>query len=136
MPLQNPESLFSTPEFRKTGALFWPDYWKFSSDNPLWQITGQACEDEWEQESGQLVLDKEKSWRPLWMSMFFQMDHEFYFKIILGDKDTFRFGWKITDTPYHMISHPASTAGRFRQGRFCGHVSNKSKKRNILQDSK
>ena len=122
MPLRDPQFLFDSKEFKETGALFWRDFWKFPSDNPLWQITGLPCEDEWEQESGQLVLDKKRAWKPLLMSMFFQKNHEFYFKIILGDKDTYRFAWKVTETPYHMMQHHCGIGGRIRQGRFCGHT--------------
>lgn len=122
MPLKNPEFLFETDEYEQTGAIFWPDFWKFPLDNPLWQITNQQCEDEWEQESGQLVIHKGKTFKALLLSMFFQRDHEFYFKVILGDKDTFRFAWKITNTPYYMIERPVALGGRIRQGRFCGHT--------------
>lgn len=122
MPLRDPEFLFGTAEFQETGALFWPDFWKFPIDNPLWRITGRQCEDEWEQESGQMVLDKHRSWRALLVSFFFQQDHAFYFRFLLGDKDTFRFAWKVTDTPYYMNEYPLAIAGRIRQGHFCGHT--------------
>lgn len=90
-------------------------------DHPMWEITERPCEDEWEQESGQLLIDKQRGWRALLISLFFQRDHDFYFKIILGDKDTFRFGWKLAGTAYHMIKQPVAIGGRVRQGRFCGH---------------
>jgi hypothetical protein len=121
MPLKNPEYLFDSEEFKQIGAVFWNDFWKFPTDNPMWQITGQLCSDEWEQESGQLLLDKEKAWRGLLMSLHFQSLHEFYFNIILGDKDTYRFGFMVSETPYHTIRHPVGIAGRIRQEKFCGH---------------
>jgi hypothetical protein len=119
-PMRNPAYLFHTPEYKETGSLFWPDLWKLPSDNPVWRILDLPCEDEWEQEAGQLVLDKQRVWKGLFMSLFFQMDHTFYFRILLGDKDTFRLGWRITNTPYHMVRHPVAVGGRVRQGRFCG----------------
>ena len=122
MPLQNPETLFDTIEYRATGALFWPDYWKMPTNQPIWPILGRQCEDEFEQESGQLVINKRIGFKALLLSMFFQKDHAFYFRILLGDKDTFRFAWKLTQTPYYMIEQPAGVAGRIRQGKFCGHT--------------
>ena len=122
MPLRDPTFLFGSDAFKETGALFWPDFWKFPIDNPIWQITAQRCEDEWEQESGQLVLDKRRSWEPMLLSMFFQKDHAFYFKLILGDKDTFRMAWKILNRPYYMQPQLPAIGGRIRQGRFCGHT--------------
>jgi len=67
-------------------------------------------------------LNKEQSWVPLLLSMFLQLDHTFYFKIVLGDKDTFRMAWKAARTPYYMVQHPVAIAGRIRQGQFCGHT--------------
>ena len=122
VPLQNPEFLFDVMEYRETGALFWPDFGKFSADHPMWAITNLTCEDEYEQESGQLVIDKKRSWSALLTSLYFQRNHAYYFTIILGDKDTFRFGWKLTHTPYHMVEHPAGLAGRTREDAFCGYV--------------
>lgn len=90
MPLRDPTFLFESQAFTATGALFWPDFWKMPIDQPMWSVMGVQCEDEMEQESGQLVIDKERAWHPLLLSMFLQMRHHFYFKIILGDKDTFR----------------------------------------------
>jgi len=34
IPLKDPSSLFDTPAFIATGALFWPDFWKTHPSNP------------------------------------------------------------------------------------------------------
>ena len=122
MPMKDPSFLFDHLAYQETGSIFWPDFWKFPIDNPMWRITGQQCEEEQEQESGQMVIDKQRVWSALLMSMFFQMDHRFYFRIMLGDKDTYRFAWKVTNTSYHMVQHPLAIAGRTREGHFCGHT--------------
>jgi len=49
--------------------------------------------DEWEQEAGQIVIDKRRHWRPLWLAHYFNLNHEFYYMLLNGDKDTFRFAW-------------------------------------------
>ena len=77
----------------------------------------------WEQEAGQLIVDKSKNfnvsnddnvsygnalgsvWHALHLSLYMQNKNEFYFKLLLGDKDTFRFGWEATKTPYYMNTH-------------------------------
>ncbi|KAI3647582.1 hypothetical protein MP228_007803 [Amoeboaphelidium protococcarum] len=119
--LRDPAILFQHEAYKATGAIFWKDFWKFPYDNPIWKIIRQECHDEFEQESGQLVIDKQRSWQSLLLATYLQMEHKFYFTILLGDKDTFRLAWKVLNQPYHYIENPPAMAGRVRQGRFCGH---------------
>ena len=127
-PVLNPLRLFNTREYLETGSIFWPDFWKFPENDPMWEIMGLECNDEYEQESGQLVINKAKSFTALLLSMFFQINHDFYFQLILGDKDTFRLSWKVTNTPYHMVQYPAAIGGRIRvqaktfKTKFCGYT--------------
>ncbi|KAJ3106566.1 hypothetical protein HDU96_008197 [Phlyctochytrium bullatum] len=128
MALRNPEELFATEEYQETGAVFWPDYWKTSARNPAWKWTNTACKDEWEQESGILVIQKRRSWRPLLLAWYLNRSlairqwHSFLF----GDKDLFRFAWHATRTPFHMVRHHVAPAGHLRVDRnstneyFCG----------------
>lgn len=161
LPIRNPSYLFETPEYRSTGALFWPDYWTTSPSNPIWGVVqGQGDninskenlhedttssnnnendnnkeesnphnnlkdEIEWEQESGQLLVDKARAWEALHLCVF--INSEFYMRLLNGDKDTFRFSWKATNTPYHMIrAWPATLGigtGTFaNQTHLCGHT--------------
>jgi alpha 1,2-mannosyltransferase len=72
MPVRPVEYLFDTEEYLSTGQIFWPDWWKThpgtrkrklaNVDNPVWELFDIPCEDEWEQESGQLVINKRKNW--------------------------------------------------------------------------
>ena len=51
-----------------TGAVFWPDFWKTDPANPIFRLTDTEPSDfpsPWEQESGQLLVDKSKAWRAL-----------------------------------------------------------------------
>ncbi|CAH7668598.1 mannosyltransferase putative-domain-containing protein [Phakopsora pachyrhizi] len=54
------ESLCKSKGYKKLGALFWPDYWKTHGDVPNWLLIGTQCQDDWEQEAGQILIDK--SW--------------------------------------------------------------------------
>jgi hypothetical protein len=121
VPLRDPEFLFESPEFKETGALFWNDYWKSPEDHIMWKITETTCEDDWEQESGEILVDKEKAWNGLLLSLHFQLDHEFYFSFILGDKDTFRFGFKASKTPFFKVRYPPGAIGFMQNGEFVGH---------------
>jgi hypothetical protein len=61
LPLRDPSYLFDHPKYKQTGAIFWPDYWRTSNLNPIWEIV-QEKPHGYEQESGQLLVNKRKSW--------------------------------------------------------------------------
>ncbi|OQR89217.1 hypothetical protein THRCLA_09853 [Thraustotheca clavata] len=77
-PLRDPEYLFATPEFQDTGALFWPDFWhpketifNIHDDSMLWTMLNISFVDMFEQESGQLVINRAKHEQALHMLMFY-----------------------------------------------------------------
>ena len=57
-PSRNPEYLFTSKEYKETGALFWPDFWTLKESNAMWNMIGRAYEPGIQQESGQIVLNK------------------------------------------------------------------------------
>lgn len=58
VPLQSPDFLFSTPEYKEHGALLWPDYWSSSAAPDLRAILGVHSLPGGTTESGQMVFDK------------------------------------------------------------------------------
>jgi hypothetical protein len=40
MPVIDPTFLFETPAYEATGTLFWKDFWKTHTQNPIWDIMG------------------------------------------------------------------------------------------------
>lgn len=102
MPVVNPEFLFSSPEFEATGAVFWPDYWKFTPDDSVWKVFEVAPRDESQFESGQIVLDRKRSWAALNLSMHYNEHSDFYYSHIHGDKDTFHMAWHRLEQKYAM----------------------------------
>jgi hypothetical protein len=71
VPTLDPSYLFETPEFRKTGAIFWPDF-KFADGKRaqvIWKSCGLRAPREKEFESGQIVVDKRRCWRALCLTM-------------------------------------------------------------------
>ncbi len=108
--LKDPSGLFETKEFKKYGAIFWPDYWKTSSENPIWKIVDDY-DDSFEQDSGQLLIDKRRCWKELNICLHFNQNPQFYYSLLYGDKDTFRFAWKALKTPYFMITKEVASCG-------------------------
>ncbi|KAH8554605.1 mannosyltransferase putative-domain-containing protein [Umbelopsis sp. PMI_123] len=122
IPTRNPEYLFHSKEFEETGALFWPDFWKTHPENRIFDILDIPCSDTWEQESGQIYLDKQKAWVPLQLAWYLQSHHELYFQLLNGDKDTFKYAWEALGAPYHMAETFLGMAGTIVEGRYCGHT--------------
>jgi len=108
---KDPSYLFDSTEYQDHGAIFWPDFWTTAKDNPIWEIVGSEDHDSIEQESGQILINKEKCWKELHLCLYFNLNSKYYYEMLLGDKDTFRFAWKALHTPYYMIDTAVGQCG-------------------------
>ncbi len=130
MPLLDPTNVFDIKPYKKTGALFWPDFCNMISARlEMWDILGLERPAVWpsmnpgevlkwtkdckqnfpfEFESGQMLINKKKAWPGLVMTAFINKNNEFFQKrFIHGDKQTFSFGFNVSDTPYSFVrKHP------------------------------
>ncbi|TMW56077.1 hypothetical protein Poli38472_008725 [Pythium oligandrum] len=132
IPTKDPTYLFEEPEFLKTGAIFWPDYWQPSNSlfqltntSLLWELTGVDYVDQFEQESGQVLINRLKSKKALDKLMFYSTHQPRLLEelhLIWGDKDLFRLAWLNTTQPFHYIQFPPAVGGLELQdkGIFCG----------------
>lgn len=106
VPVVDPTYLFDATEFRKAGAVFWPDGTRTPPGDPRWEIFGVPYRDEPEQESGQLLVDKQRCWEPLNLCVWYNEHSDFYYRYVYGDKDTFRFAWHRLGRPFAMPGRP------------------------------
>lgn len=104
--LVDPEFLFDTPPYRERGAIFWPDFTHMEPHRSAWRVFDVPYCDEPEFESGQIVLNKERCWRPLKLAMWYNEFSDFFYKHVYGDKDTFRFAWHRLQQPFAMPPFP------------------------------
>ncbi|POM68153.1 Hypothetical protein PHPALM_15720, partial [Phytophthora palmivora] len=112
VPVRDPAYLFETPEFEKTGAVFWPDYWHphytifhLHGDSLLWELLDLPYIDMFEQESGQLLIDRRKHTASLELVRFFTFhvpNPIEKLKLLWGDKDLFRFARIKRIVPFDM----------------------------------
>jgi alpha 1,2-mannosyltransferase len=74
-------------------------------DNPIFQILDMECADENEQESGQIVIKRSKPgvYKALAMAFYMQQDTHVYYRLLHGDKDTFKYSWRYLGLSYHMV---------------------------------
>lgn len=129
MPLAPLKHLFNTALYTENGrAAFWPDIGKEHADNAVWRVVGDTCSlKEWTFESGQIVLDKRGNGglnlAALWLAAGMLLHHDFWFKLCGGDKDTFRWAFRILDIPYTPAPRWLSALGflnEYEDNRFCG----------------
>jgi alpha 1,2-mannosyltransferase len=121
--IRNPEELFDAEEYAKYGTIFWPDFWETSPKNPIWKITNSVSTNSKEQESGQILINKERCWKELNLCLHFNRLHIYYYKLLLGDKDTFRFAWIALKTPFYMIDIEPAVCGYLDNTNiFCGNT--------------
>jgi alpha 1,2-mannosyltransferase len=120
--VKDPEYLFYSGSYKEYGAVFWPDYWFTSRKNSIWEITGSKAFQLPEQESGQILINKKQCWRELNLSLYFNKLGEYYYKLLLGDKDTFKFAWLALQKPFFMIPKGVGSCGYLDDDRFYGHT--------------
>ncbi|RLN10381.1 hypothetical protein BBJ28_00024663 [Nothophytophthora sp. Chile5] len=129
-PVKDPTYLFMTPEFLAQGTIFWPDFWhpvntifNVNAESLIWELVGTPFVDMFEQESGQLLIDRRRTRVALQVVQLLALREPRHFttlKLLHGDKDLFRLAWLKTQTPFHMIATPAAAAGMLKAKQFCG----------------
>jgi hypothetical protein len=109
VPVRNPEYLFNCPEYRKIGAVFWPDYSRLDRTRSIWKICGISYRDEPEFESGQILVNKAICWKALSLAHWYNQHSDFYYQHIHGDKDTFHLAFRKLGKLYAMPDTPIFT---------------------------
>jgi len=102
MPVVDPTFLFDTPQYREHGAIFWPDPFFYTADDPIWKLTGVPYRHEPQFESGQIVVDKEHCWISLCLTVWMNEHSDLWYRYIYGDKDTFHMAWRKLGYEYAM----------------------------------
>ena len=104
--VRDPACLFDAPQYRKHGAVFWPDFDRLGPERAIWRICGVPYRDEPEVESGQLLVDKSRCWAPLQLAMHLNEHSDFYYDYVHGDKELFHMAWRMLGREYAMVPHP------------------------------
>ncbi len=123
VPVVDPEFLFETSQYRETGAIFWPDFPLLKTERgaAVWRSCGLRQPNEPEFETGQVVLDKQRCWSALCLTMWFNENSDFYYRYVHGDKETFHLAWRKLRQPYSLVPKGIhSLAGIMCQHDFAG----------------
>jgi len=111
VPVVDPTFLFDSPEYKQTGAVFWPDYGRLEPHRAIWRVCKVLYRDEPEFESGQMLIDKQRCWQALQLTMHLNEHSDFYYHYIHGDKDTYHMAWRMLNQPYGMVPHRIKRLG-------------------------
>ena len=121
--LIDPARLFELPQYAATGAVFWPDIVRLRADNPIWRVCGIAARSLPSFESGQVLVDKQRCWAALQLTLHMNAHSDFFYEHLYGDKDTFLMAWLRLGQPYAMTSHASQVRhGVLHQRGFDGEV--------------
>jgi alpha 1,2-mannosyltransferase len=119
----DPTYLFDHEIFKAQGAVFWPDFWRTDSQNPIWNLINDRSYSISEQDSGQLLVDKSRSWRELNLCVYFNKHGELYYRLLHYDKDTFKFAWLALKSPFFMVPFEPGSCGHLAwDGTFIGNT--------------
>ncbi|BGP43439.1 hypothetical protein JCM10449v2_007474 [Rhodotorula kratochvilovae] len=116
-----PSGLWESKAYQRLGAI-----WRTQADNSIWAIIGVPCRDEWEQEAGQILVDKRRNLDALLLAewMMDSSRFKFWFNFSDGDKDLFRFAFlalrKRWGVPGRYVS--VGALPRNTLSGFCGHT--------------
>jgi hypothetical protein len=113
----NPAFLFDDRRFTDTGAIFWPDIVRLTTDNRIWELCGVAYRAEPAWETGQLLINKRRCWHALQIALHMNMRSEVFYAYTNGDKETFHLAWILADAAWAMPTHPArsTTTGLYQR---------------------
>mmetsp|Transcript_21930 Transcript_21930/g.34354 ORF Transcript_21930/g.34354 Transcript_21930/m.34354 type:complete len:394 (-) Transcript_21930:545-1726(-) len=126
VPYGDVSRLFEAADYTEFGSLFWQDW----STDPHW-LTAEfmksygvtMIEGEREMEAGQFLISKSRCWTTLQVVSYMNVNWQHYFRRMYGDKDTWRFAFKLTNQRQGLAPFPADLLGRRDpSGRFCGNT--------------
>jgi hypothetical protein len=111
IPVKDPTYLFEYKQYKDLGAIFWPDLPPNRRKEWLpaicWNNVGLEYRDEPDFETGQYLINKEKCFVPLNMTMWMNEHSDWFYKFVFGDKSTFHLAWRKCNFDYCIPAKPA-----------------------------
>lgn len=99
IPLADPTYLFEHDMYSASGLLMWPDFWPCQAKQSAWDALGipVGLRPQGSHESGQLLIDKQRGWRPLLLSLYLNLRGDVFYPMLSsigqGDKETYAYAW-------------------------------------------
>jgi len=127
IPMRDPAFLFDEPLYSKHGLLMWPDFWPTEAKPGAWDALGIAPQlrPPGSHESGQVVLDKQRAWKPLLLAIYLNLRGDVFYPLFSntgqGDKETLPLAWlALGHGEYGLVQHGVLALGYMTEKR--GHA--------------
>lgn len=108
IPVNDPSYLFDDPQYRELGSIFWPDLPPNKRNEWLpaicWNNVGLEYRSEPDFETGQYLINKEKCFKALNLTMWMNEHSDWFYKFVYGDKSTFHLAWRKLNIDYCIPS--------------------------------
>lgn len=106
-PVADPEDLFESPEFERTGCIMWPDLNICRKNNFIFPSMGLKHEPNFqEMEVGQLVIDKKRLWPGVRLTVWMNSHSEAFYQLLHGDKDQWQIAFRKMGIPFTVGDKP------------------------------
>lgn len=105
-PTKDPSFVFEWTPYKETGSIIWPDVGDSARLFPplAAKVLGVPQFTEGAAESGQLVFNKEQTWKGLNLAKHYNADADYIYHIVYGDKDTFPAAMHRVGSPYSRMN--------------------------------
>ena len=114
--LSDPSSLFASELYESRGSILWMDFWRGSAAPDLASVLGAGAAANHTHESGQMVMDKKRTWEALRLALFFNAHAAVFYPLTvnymgLGDKEIVSTAFLHLRTPYGVAPHGPDHVG-------------------------
>ena len=114
--LSDPSSLFASELYESRGSILWMDFWRGSAAPDLASVLGAGAVANHTHESGQMVMDKKRTWEALRLALFFNAHADVFYPLTvnymgLGDKEIVSTAFLHLRAPYGVAPHGPDHVG-------------------------
>lgn len=125
LPISSLKNLFEDSMFLKYGSLHWKDFWVSTAAPDSFDIFGNKSAVDHSYESGQILVNKEKTWPALVLALYMTMNSNVFYPLTVGymgygDKEIIPYALRYLDISYGIVPHGPDHVGVFEKDNIYG----------------
>ena len=111
MFIRDPLLIIKSPLVNNSGMVLWRDIHCIHINNPIWNIMEVNARADWGGESGVVYINKEISWKSLYLTIFMNHNQNIFYRLLFYDKDTYFLASERLKEPYFMMPYAPVAIG-------------------------